>query len=148
MPRIKLKKLDRYDFIYEREIKVGDINYGGHLGNDSIVTITHEARLDMMRRMGISELDLGDGKTGIIMADLAINFLGEGFMFDKLIIESAIGEIGNSGFRVFHYFHRGDDAVALAETGIVAFNYSERRVARLPEVFVKAVEKIKTEFRD
>ncbi len=95
----------------------------------------------MLKKMGFSELDLGDGKTGIIMADLAVNFLSEGFLFDKIIVESAIGEVGNSGFCVFHHFRRDDESIALAETGIVAFNYGERHVARLPEAFVKAVEK-------
>lgn len=140
MPRIKLSRLEKYTFVYHRELKVGDINYGGHLGNDSVVRIVHEARLDLLRSMGLSELDLGDSKTGIIMTDLAVNFKGEGFLFDKITIHSRISEIVSTGFRVFHYFTKDSKPVALAETGLASFDYQSRKIVPLPEAFLKAVE--------
>src|SRR4030042_2545708 len=116
MPKIKLKAQDKYEFEYKVTIQVRDINYGGHLGNDALVGLTHEARINMLRTLGCSELDLGDGKTGIIMGDLAVNYQGEGFMFDDLIIYSHIDEIGAHSFRIFHHITKGDKTIALAET--------------------------------
>jgi acyl-CoA thioester hydrolase len=140
MPKVKLKKQESYEFEYKKVLQVRDINYGGHLGNDALVSLTHEARLNLLRTLGFSELDLGDGKTGIIMADLAVNYLGEGFMFDELAIESHIDEISAVSFRIFHHFLKGEKTIALAETGIIAFDYKERSIVSIPETFLSALE--------
>jgi acyl-CoA thioester hydrolase len=139
MPKIKLKKQDNYEFEYKTTLQVTDINYGGHLGNDTLVGITHEARVNLLRALGFSELDLGDGKTGIIMADLAINYLGEGFMFDEITVYSHIDEISSASYRIFHYIASNEKTIALAETGIIAFDYNERCIVEIPKSFIEAL---------
>ncbi len=142
MPAIKLKTAFNYEFQYKTKINIRDINYGGHLGNDSLVGILHEARLDLLNKMGFTELDLGDGKTGIIMADLVVNFKKEAFLLDEIIVHSHIEEISNASFRIFHKITRiKDDAlIALAETGLVCFNYKERSISQVPESFLKKLK--------
>jgi acyl-CoA thioesterase FadM len=139
MPRIKLQEQPVYEFHYDVTIQVGDLNYGGHLSNDALVGLLHEARVNLLHGLGLSEKEIGDGQTGLIMADLVVNFKAEGFLFDLLQIDSHIGEFSRNGFRVFHRVVRGDDLVALAETGMVTFNYAERRIAPVPEAFIRAV---------
>jgi len=135
MSKIKLKKLDNYEFEYNRILNVGDINYGGHLGNDSVITLIHEARIDLLCKLGLSELDLGNGRTGIIMTDLIVNYTGEGFLLDKIKILSHIDDIKSIGFRVFHNIIKNDKTIALAETGIYAFDYENRNITEIPELF-------------
>lgn len=141
MPRIKLDPLDRYQHIYETTIEVTDLNYGNHLGNDAMVGIIHRARVHFLHRFGATEKNLGDGKTGILLADLIVNYKGESFLFDKLIVESSIGELRTKGFRMFHKITTQQNRlIALAETGFVAFNYHKRKVARIPESFISKIE--------
>ncbi len=135
MPRVKLQPQPKYEFHYEVTLQVRDINYGGHLGNDALVGLLHEARINLLHSLGLSEMNLGDGQTGIIMADLVVNFLEEGFMLDRLDIDSHIGEMTQRSFRIFHRVTRGDKILALAETGLVSFNYAERKTARIPKSF-------------
>lgn len=142
MPRVKLQEQPSYEFHYEVRLQVRDINYGGHLSNDALVGLIHEARLNLLRDLGFSEMDLGDGQTGIIMADLAINYKAEGFMFDRLCLESHINEMSRSGFRIFHRITKGDLLLALAETGIVTFNYAQRRIVPVPAAFIEALNKV------
>jgi acyl-CoA thioesterase FadM len=142
MPRIKLQRQPSYEFHYEVTLQVRDINYGGHLGNDALVGLLHEARINLLHSLGLSEMNLGDGQTGIIMADLVVNFLEEGFMLDRLGIDSHIGEMTQRSFRIFHRITRGDKVLALAETGIVTFNYAERKIAPVPQSFRQALEKL------
>jgi acyl-CoA thioester hydrolase len=139
MPRIKLNELLDYAFHYTMMLEPRDINYGGHLGNDALVSIVGSARVNMFRSMGLSEMDLGDGKTSIIMSDLAVNYKSEAFMFDELMIDTHIGEISRSSFRLFHRLKKGQTVIALAETGLTTFNYASRRVAQIPETFLKAL---------
>ncbi|MCK6628142.1 MAG: thioesterase family protein [Anaerolineae bacterium] len=139
MPRIKLHELPHYEFCYEVTLQVRDINYGGHLGNDALVGLLHEARINLLNRRGCSEMNLGDGQTGIIMADLAVNFKEEGFMLDRLQIDSHIGELSRRSFRIFHRITKGGSILALAETGFVAFNYATRAIAPVPAAFIEAL---------
>jgi acyl-CoA thioesterase FadM len=140
VPRIKLDPQDRYQHIYETAIEVTDLNYGNHMGNDAMVGIIHRARVHFLHQLSASENDLGDGKTGILLTDLIVNYKGEGFLFDKLIVESSIGELRPKGFRMFHRIVTEQNRlIALAETGIVAFNYHKREVVRVPESFVSKI---------
>ena len=140
MARIKLAPLDYYQSVYETVVEVTDLNYGNHLGNDALVGIIHRARVHFLHRLGASENNLGDGKTGILLADLIVNYKGESFLFDKLGVESSIGEVRSKGFRMFHRITAEQGRlIALAETGIVAFNYHKRKVTRIPESFVSKI---------
>jgi len=75
MARIKIELPGKFIFKTEITIRVSDLNYGGHLGNDSVLSICHEARLRFLKHLGYSELDV-EG-SGIIMSDAAIQYKGE-----------------------------------------------------------------------
>ena len=136
MAMFKLTPKKSYRFHYRTTIKVRDVNYGGHLGNDAVVGLLHEARTDFLRSLGLTELDLGDGETGLIVSDLAVNYRAEGYLFDEIVVHSDIGEVRSTSFRVYHHVTRGDKTIALAEVGAVAFDYADRRIAELPEAFL------------
>jgi acyl-CoA thioester hydrolase len=136
MPKIRLKAADEYQFKYERTAVVGDINYGNHVSNDALVRIVHEARCHLFNEMGFSELNLGDGKTGIIMGDLAVNYLAQGRMFDKLLVESAVTEIKSASFRIVSRISRDKTVLALVETGIITFDYRNETISKVPGEFL------------
>lgn len=145
MPRIKLNHREHYHHTYKTSVEVTDLNYGNHMGNDALVGIVHRARVHFLQQLGAAEKNLGDGQTGILLTDLVVNYKGEGFLFDRLMVESGIGELLPKGFRMFHRITSDQNRlIALAETGIVAFNYHKRKVAKIPESFVAKIENIKT----
>ena len=136
MPRIKLKERPFYAFCYKTSLKIRDINYGKHLSNDAVVSLLHEARIYMLQHLGLSELDLGDGKTGMMMADLAVNYKNEGFLGDEIKIHLNIDEINKKSFRVFYKMERAGDLIVLAETGIVMNDYQAKSAATIPKIFL------------
>ena len=133
MPRIKLDEQPRYTFQCRIRLQPHDINYGGHLGNDALVSLVGTAQAEMFHALGLNEGDLGDGKTGLIMADLAINYKSEAFMFEELLFEIHVGDFTRAGFRLFHRVTRGQGIIALAETSLITFNYASRKVVPVPE---------------
>jgi acyl-CoA thioesterase FadM len=139
MSRIRLHEQLSYEFHYTKRLEPRDINYGGHLGNDALVSLAGSARADALHALGLREQDLGDGYTGIIMADLVVNFRAEAFMFDEIDIDTHMGEFSRTRFRIFHRLTKGDIIVALVETGLAAFNYLTREVAPVPDTFLKAL---------
>lgn len=134
MPRIRLKPLDQYPFSTNITVRVTDLNYGGHLGNDSLLTLVHEARVAFLASHGFSELDCGG--VSLTMGDAAIVYQGEAYAGDGLNIEVAAGEPSPSGFRLFYRLTRSSDdqKIALAETGMVCFNYKAKKIMPLPKI--------------
>ena len=82
MPRIKIDLPGSFIFNTEIDVRIDDINYGGHLSNDAILSIMHEARMRFLKEHGYSELEV-EG-TSLIMGDTAIVFKSEGFHGDRL----------------------------------------------------------------
>lgn len=116
-------------------VRITDINYSNHLGNDSFVSLIHEARMQWLVQHGYSELNV-EGK-GLIMSDLAVDFKNESFYGDQVSIEISIGEITRVSFEIFYRLTSKRDAVnlvlALAKTTMVCFDYSIKKVAAIPE---------------
>ena len=135
MPRIKLKLPEDFHFSTEVPVRISDVNYGGHLGNDSILTIIHEARVQFFNKYGYTELDV-EG-LGIIMADATIQYKSQISYGDTLIIEIALSEFTRYGF-TFNYrltsLNTGKEA-ALARTTISFFDYKKNKPASVPNNF-------------
>jgi acyl-CoA thioesterase FadM len=118
------------------------MNYGNHLGNDRILALAHEARVDFLQSMGLSELELGEG-TSIIMADAAILFKSEGFIGNQIRVEVGVGAFTRAGFDLYYKMVNittGKD-LAYVKTGIVCFDYVERKVRSVPQSFIQTIEK-------
>ena len=141
MPKIKLKEQALYPFQYATSLKIRDINYGNHLSNDAVEGLLHEARIHMLQQLECSELNLGDSKTGIMIADLVVNYKKQGYLGDEIIIYLNINEISKRSFRVFYKIKRGDELIVLAETGIVTYNYQAESIAKIPELFLSRLKK-------
>jgi acyl-CoA thioester hydrolase len=139
MPRIKLKAPGNYTYSSSQTVRVTDVNYGGHLANNAVAGLLHQARIELLAELGVSEMDLGDGKTGLIMTDMGVTFGAEAFMLDKLTVLSEFSEVRGSTFRMCHALKRGDDLIVLAEMGFAGYDYQAHKLSRLPAAFVKTI---------
>jgi acyl-CoA thioester hydrolase len=139
MPHITLREQPHYEFTYQITIQAGHINYRGHVGHDSIVRILDEARANMFHALGISELNLGDGKTGVITGDMVVNYKSEGFIYQTLVVESQVGEISPDAFTVFQRIKQDGRLVALTEAGLIGFDYKTHATVPIPETFNEAL---------
>jgi acyl-CoA thioesterase FadM len=119
-------------------VRTTDLNYGGHLGNDTLLSLVHEARVAWLAGHGWSELDCAG--SGLILGDTAVVYQAEAFAGDLLRIAVAPVEPSRVGFRLAYRVSRPADgvAVALVENGMVCFDYGRRRMAPLPDA-VRAV---------
>jgi acyl-CoA thioesterase FadM len=139
MPRIKLAEQEYYEFRSSLQVRPQDVNYSGHVGNDNLITLVGAARAQLFHSLGLSELDIGDGQTGIIITDMAVNYIGEAFMFDELFVETHLDEFAEKRFRMFHRVRSDSKLVALVETGFVAYSYAARKTTPLPPSFLKCL---------
>ena len=87
MARIKIELPDTFSFSCQIPVRITDINYGGHVGNDTVLSIIHEARMQFFKKLGYTEMNFAG--TGMIMADVAIEFKSELFYGDVVIASVA-----------------------------------------------------------
>jgi acyl-CoA thioester hydrolase len=140
MPRVKLIEQEEYEHQYTVTVQPRDINFGGHLGHDAIISLVHVARAYLLHSKGFGELNFGDSGTGMVMSDLSVNYLAEGFMFDELRIDTHVGEFTGKSLRFFHRIMKGPTTVALVETGVVAVNRLSRKSVRLSQDLLVALK--------
>ena len=135
MARIKIDMPENYIFTTEIPLRISDINYGGHLGNDAVLSLIHESRVQLLANYGYTEMDV-EGY-GIIMTDTAIVYKSEGFYGDRFKIDVTVGDFNKYGCDIYYLLSNKKTAVdvAHAKTGIVFFDYNQRKVVPLPERF-------------
>ncbi len=141
MARVEIDFPETVLFTTELPIRIDDVNYGGHLGNDSVLALAQEARLRFLVSNGFtSELDVAGA--GLLMADAAIVYRAEGRYGMVLRAELAACDVRT---RSFDLLYRMSDAatgreIARVKTGMLWFDYSARKVVRMPDSFRKIVE--------
>lgn len=135
MARVKIDIPEKFIFKTEIPIRINDINYGGHLGNDAVLSIAHEARLRFLKQHNFTELNAGGA--GIIMVDAAVQYKAEGFYGDIIKVEIAVADITGVGFDfVYRCTNKNTGTViAIVKTGIVFYDYDKKKVVSVPEKF-------------
>ncbi|MDX5481414.1 MAG: thioesterase family protein [Hymenobacteraceae bacterium] len=141
MARINVEIPGHTHFEATIPVRITDLNYGAHLGNDALLSILHEARMQLLQHYGYSELNLGGAS--LIMADVAISYKGEGFYGDVLTIKLAFSDLNKYGFDItYHVLNQEGREVARAKTGMLCFDYKERKLMSLPGEVKAKIETI------
>jgi len=135
MARIKVELPEQFAFSTTIPVRITDLNYGKHVGNDTILSMIHEARVQYLKQLGYGELDLAG--VGVIMSDVGIEFKSELFYGDEVIASVAAGDITKIAFDLYYKLEKrsGDTTqlVAVAKTGMVCYDYEKKKVAAIPE---------------
>jgi YbgC/YbaW family acyl-CoA thioester hydrolase len=131
-----------FKFSTNFEIRISDINYGGHLGNDRYLSIFQDARLRYLKQFGYSELDIGEN-TSLIMSQAHIDFKAEAFWDDRLTVYVRVSELKSVKFVIEYLLVNNDKQAKVIATGyteMVGFDYQNRKVSKLPVRFVRDIQ--------
>ncbi len=139
MARVKIELPKEFIFKTEIPICINDINYGGHLGNDAVLSIVHEARLRFLKQHNFTELNVGG--TGIIMVDAAVQYKAEGLHGDIILVEIAVADITGVGCDFVYRctIKNTGTVIAIVKTGIVFYDYDKKKVISMPERFISVI---------
>lgn len=140
MARVKINIPDKKPlFTTQIPIRITDMNYGNHLGNDRILAIAQEARVQWLKSIGHSELDIGG--CGLIMADAMVTYRNEGLYGDLLNISIFSSDTSTVSFDLLFQVttQRQDKEILIAQikTGMVAFDYAKKQVVSIPASFIE-----------
>ena len=135
MARIKIEIPEKIIGTFTIPIRIADINYGNHVGNDAFVSIIHEARMQWLRQYSYTELKI-EG-IGLIMSDLALEFKNESFYGDVVEVRLGASEISRVGFDLYYQLSakRNNENILLAnaKTGMICYDYDAKKVVSIPE---------------
>jgi YbgC/YbaW family acyl-CoA thioester hydrolase len=116
-------------------VRIGDINYGGHVGNDAILSIMHEARMQWLAQLGYTEMETVSH--GLIMADVMIAYRAESFYGDVLEVSLYADSVTGRSFDLLYKLttkREGQEVlVAEGKTGMICFDYSSRKIVQMSE---------------
>ncbi len=141
MARVEIDLPQPVLFTTELPIRIDDVNYGGHLGNDSVLSLAQEARLRFIVARGFTdELDIAG--VGLVMADAMVAYRAEGHYGMVLRVELGAADVRT---RSFELLYRMTDVangaeIARVKTGMLWFDYATRKVVKMPEAFQRALE--------
>lgn len=134
MNRIKIDMPATYGFSTRIAVRITDLNYGGHVGNDSFLSLIHEARQQFLLAHGYTELSIGG--IGLIMADVAIEYKKELSYGDLVLISVAADGFDKLGFDIFYKLEvitaDGKVLAGNCKTGMMGFDYGSKKKAGIP----------------
>jgi acyl-CoA thioester hydrolase len=135
MNRVKVDVPVSLSFKTHLTIRITDINYGNHAGNQVFMELLHEARVRFLKQFNYQELNM-EGAS-LIMADAAMEFNAELLYGDEVEIEVGAAAFSRVGFDLFYRITalRNDTQflACKAKTGIVCYDYVLKKVVALPE---------------
>jgi len=135
MDRVKIKLPHHFGFSTTIQIRITDLNYGGHVGNDSFLSLIHEARQQFFNFFGYAELKIEN--TSLIMTDALLEFKKELNYGDEVKISVVAGGFDKFGFDIFYKLEIVNNGVPVlagkAKTGMICYNYKSKKIMPLPE---------------
>jgi acyl-CoA thioesterase FadM len=143
MNRIKIDLPPKFIFSTEICVRVPDVNFAGHLGNDSILSMVHEARIRFLKNWGSSEVNTAGA--GIIMFDAALQYKSQGYHGDILLFEVTVDNFIKNGCDFFFKITNKATGkeIARAKTGIAFFDYQSNKLVSVPDKFRSLIDSLK-----
>ena len=133
--RVKLKIPNFFHFETLLSIRVSDLNYGGHLGNDSFLTLAHESRVQFFKSINMTERDFFG--SSLIMADSLVIYKSQGFLGDEINIKISVTNCSSHGFQLFYLFQKKNKVdLAHIQTSMVFYDYNVEKILTFPQDFM------------
>ena len=142
MARLSIDLPSTFLFTTEIAVRATDLNYGGHVGNDTILSYMQEIRVQFYRHLGFkSELNIV-GPVGQIITDAAVVYKSESFLGDVITGSIGVSDFNKYGFDYIYLLTNKATSkeVARGKTGIVCFDYDKRKVVSIPHELLAALK--------
>jgi len=135
MERVKIHLPEIFSFSTIITIRITDLNYGEHVGNDTFLSLMHEARQQFLMNYGYKELSV-EG-VALILADAVIEYKRELNYADAVKISVTASGFDKYGFDLFYKMEiiHGEQTIlaAKAKTGMLCYDYEKRKPVTMPK---------------
>lgn len=131
----------RHFFSTQINVLVNHLNYGNHLGYDSVLSILQEARLRWLKtiRPDVTEVSIENG-VGWLVKEVHLTYESEAFHGDVLLIELFVSEKTKASLTLEYAVENktAHKKVCSATTKLVFYNFEKSKVVRVPDCLLKS----------
>jgi acyl-CoA thioesterase FadM len=143
MAQDKLKLPDQFSFSTTIPIRITDVNYGGHVGNDTVLSLIHELRMQLLQHYGYTELQFAG--VSLIMSEVTIEYKKELFYGDVITGYAIISNWSRIGFEVYYKLvkkiNEAEVIVAVARTSMLCYDYNKKKIQSVPAEALQHIKK-------
>ncbi|MBA1145568.1 thioesterase family protein [Ectothiorhodospiraceae bacterium WFHF3C12] len=135
MPRVQLDLPESFTYRTEIILRVTDMNYAGHMGNDTVMALFHEARSRLLKEGGCEGQKIGG--LGLVVADAVVVYKAQAHYAEVMLVEMTARDFNKYGCDLVYRISNRDTGTEIArgKTGIVFFNYEQGRPNPVPAQF-------------
>jgi acyl-CoA thioester hydrolase len=128
-------------FTTKYEVRISDINYGGHMGNERALVVFQQARINWLKTLNLSELNIGENK-GLIQRRANVEYLKEVSLGEVLNVKIYPVEIRGSYFVLAHEVTNESGLTVLSgNVTMGAFDYDKKKLAKIPGDLKEVLDK-------
>ncbi len=128
-------------FIFSTDIPTRIIDvHGVHISYETFISFLSEARFRFFRSLGYPNLTDIDG-AGIILTDLSVVYLKQGYSGQTLRVDIGISEFASNGFQIVYRVSDAETGIEMvrAKTSHLFYDYQQQKVTMVPQDFKKKV---------
>lgn len=139
MARVKVSMPEEFLFTMEYPVRFSDLDYAKHLNSVAMVHVLHEARLQFLASLGLTESNVFG--LGMVVTDMAIDYRSESFAKDILVIEVGVARFNKYGCDICFQITNSalERVVCNAKQGVVFFDFDKHKIAPVPLAFLSLV---------
>lgn len=138
-------------------ILVNHLNYGNHLGYDSVLSILQEARMRWLKTINpaLSEINIQDG-VGWMVREAHLIYDSEAHHGDELKIDLFVCNATKTSFTLEYKVENEttEKKLCSATMSFICFNFANSKIARIPNILLDAFkvehmsERVSRQFRN
>jgi acyl-CoA thioester hydrolase len=110
---------ETYRFHLEMPTRFGDLDIRGHINNVSIVQYTEDARVAFQMKTVGPEIYRADSAVRVVVAQMTLHFVSEGFFPAPIDAAVGLGRIGNSSYLLSCGLFQAGKCIAVQDTSMV-----------------------------
>lgn len=121
-------------------VLVNHLNYGNHLGYDSILSILQEARMRWLKSIDNHATEINiQNNIGWLVRKVELEIMSEASYADLLRVSLSMDEHKKSHFTLFYSVENLNKKSQLCEckTQQVCYDFENKKISKIPEMLIK-----------
>jgi acyl-CoA thioester hydrolase len=118
-PDLRRLKPETYGFHLEMPSRFGDLDIRGHINNVSIVQYCEDIRVAFQMEVVGREIYVAESPLRVVVAQMTLHFVSEGFFPDPIDAGVGIARIGNSSYTLAVGLFQNGMCIATQDTSMV-----------------------------
>lgn len=131
--------MTEFRFSIPIKVRIGDLNYGNHVGYQNYFLFFQDARIGYLRQFNYSEMDI-EGY-GMIISAADCRYKKELLLDDVIEVKCRVSNITPMLFRMDYQIDRSGELCAIGTTTNLCYDYKARQRVNLPEGFIQSIKR-------